>query len=196
MSRKFGHGRFGPLRRRANAVPIPQSVPLVAYGSGITLSALGADGYYTVTTDATVVNRSIGSLAALSGDLLLEIVPLATPPNTMFGWRENSAPINSSSYADADAREVLQTEGGGGGPNWTGTWKQGVYQANGNASGRNGNLFMERIGSAWNVKTGTGDFTSAASLYTNTAVDTAARYLAITDMGPNASFKIRFRQHP
>lgn len=179
----------------ARSAGVIDSLPLQANGSGITMSSLGSDGYYTVTTDASGASRSVGSVDSLSGDLLMEIVPLAPPPNTMFGFRA-SAPAFASSYADADARENLQTEGGGGGPNWVATFKQGVYGADALPNGRNGNLFMERVGTAWKIYTGTGDFGSSTLILTKTAVDAAVRWLAITDIGNNANFKIRFRAHP
>jgi hypothetical protein len=182
----------GPVHGSPNNIPFSENSQL--NGTGITI-ALGADGYYTVTTDASGANHTIGSLTPLTGDLLLELVFPVSPVSIMFGWRANTAPTFSAAYNDADAREVLQTEGGGGGANWTGTWKQGVFSGNANPAGRNGNLFMERVGTNWNVRTGT-DFASSASLYTLTAVDAAARYLAITNITNNANFKFRFRQHP
>lgn len=177
-----------------SSAPPPVSEVLQAYGTNLTLSERGSDGFYTFTSDNVATNRAIGSVAALTGDLLLEIVPLAAPPSIGFAFHDAPA---LAGLSVPEGKEVVQTEGGGGGPNWLGAWKnpggfQGVLPA------RNGNIYMERVGAAWRIYTGAtfAAAKTAGAIYTGTPVDTNARYLAIVAIGVNANIKVRFRPHP
>lgn len=171
------------------APSLGESVPLQFFGTKGTLSSLDSEGFYTVTTEAVSGNRAVGSSAALSGDILVEIVPLADPPSLFVNFDDVIA-FAARSYGET--LESIQTEGGGGGPTWLGAFRQGTYQ--GPLAPRVGRFYMSRRGSAWRIYTGNSwaEAFAAGPIHNSTAVDTQPRFLAITEIGNNARFKVRF----
>lgn len=186
-----GLGLTGVRRRRVSAPP--PAATLVAHGSGISLGAPDGAGYSTFTTDASSAARAVGSGLAIAGDLLLEIVPLAAPPNIMFALDDVAAAAGRSYL---DCLEAVQTEAGGGGAAWLGAWKSGLLQ--GVLAARNGNVYLERVGPAWRIYTGTtwAAASNAGAIHSGTAADTGPRFLVVTDIGPGASVALRYAAHP
>jgi len=177
---------------------VPQSVDLTLYGTDATLTDERAtDGFYLFANGATAVGRTVSSATSFAGDVLAEFV---FPGNVMgyffAAFHSSNITSTTATYNDASSREGVNTEGNGGGNTALYVYKSGAYQG---PATRNGNVYIELVGTAFKISTGA-TYAGRVAVYTGTRVDAAARFFAMTDLfGANAvskSVRIRVRVHP